>query len=74
MRRMELNRATRGLSSCDKCQKSMLVFDAYRRPILMRLPDGSQRYRTTAGSYLTILTIFTLLAAGGLKLSKLITY
>ena len=49
------------LSRSERCQRSFLNLDMYRREFSLLLPDRQQHYRTFLGSLLTILTISIIL-------------
>ena len=56
------------ISRCDRCQKSSLVFDMYRKPFRLLLPDEKPQYRTLVGAVLTIFTLIITLSYTSWKL------
>ena len=55
-------------SSCDRCQKGALVFDLYRRPFRLFLPDEQAMYRTLCGAGLSIFTMILMISYASWKL------
>ena len=55
-------REAQKLTGCDSCQKRSLMFDIYRRPFLLYLPDNETQYRSFAGSMLSVFTILLVLS------------
>ena len=50
----------------------MLRFDLYREPFRLLLPDGRPDYRTLAGAFLSLVTIFIVIAFGSYKVQLLL--
>ncbi len=53
---------TERLSACDKCQRSSLVCDLFPQPFRLLLPDGEDKYRTFAGTLLSIASVVIVLS------------
>ena len=49
------------LSRSERCQRSFLNIDMYRKEFSLLLPDRQQHYRTFLGSLLTLLTMSIIL-------------
>ena len=56
------------LSKYERCQKSTLVLDIYRKPFRLTLPDDQSRYRSLLGAVLTIITLIMTLSYASWKL------
>mmetsp|Transcript_24759 Transcript_24759/g.30942 ORF Transcript_24759/g.30942 Transcript_24759/m.30942 type:complete len:199 (-) Transcript_24759:1123-1719(-) len=61
------------LSNYDKCQQKALIFDLYRKPFRLFLPDEQTMYRSLLGVILSVLTVVLMLFYAGWKLLAMFT-
>ena len=62
------------LTKCDKLQQCALVFDYYREPLNLLLPDNQRSYRTFLGSVMSLITFMILTFYAAYKITELVDH